>query len=71
MTESKVAIGIAGLNFGHLMVKELTQGRGQDLFRVAALCDLDLVKAEALAGRPGTRLELAEWIHALLDRSER
>ena len=51
----KVRIGIVGLNFGRAMVKEVVSGPANPYFELAAVCDLDRQKAEAVAAETGAQ----------------
>ncbi|HEX4141844.1 MAG TPA: Gfo/Idh/MocA family oxidoreductase, partial [Candidatus Methylacidiphilales bacterium] len=45
----RISIAIVGLNFGRLIVDQIVRGPGQKYFQLAAVCDLDRAKAEAMA----------------------
>jgi predicted dehydrogenase len=47
---NRIKIGIVGLNFGRHIVSQLQTEPGSALFEIAAMCDLDVTKASALAG---------------------
>lgn len=53
----KIPIAIVGLNFGRWIIDRLLKpGAGQDHFEIAAVCDLDAVKAQEMAAKSGARI---------------
>jgi predicted dehydrogenase len=52
----KIPIGIIGLNFGRHIVDQIRTGPGNEYFTVAALCDIDVEKANALVGDSGAKV---------------
>jgi len=53
--QERIPIGIVGLNFGRHVVDQLSSGRASELFHVAALCDRERAKADALAAKIGAK----------------
>ncbi|MGB2976078.1 MAG: HEAT repeat domain-containing protein, partial [Phycisphaerae bacterium] len=54
-TESRLRIGIVGLNFGRHILAQLRSGPAAGRFDVAAVCDLDAEKVRQYAGETGAR----------------
>ena len=54
--ETRVPIGVVGLNFGrHIVNDQLSTGPGARFFKLAALCDIDQEKVSALASPLGVK----------------
>jgi predicted dehydrogenase len=54
--ETRVPIGVVGLNFGrHIVKDQLCSGRGAPFFKVAALCDVDEAKVAEQAASLGVK----------------
>ena len=51
----RLNIGIVGLNFGRHIVADVASGGAAQYFRLAAVCDLDRAKADALAAATGAK----------------
>jgi predicted dehydrogenase len=60
-------IGIVGLGFGRWVVRSLREIRHKDLFEIAAICDLDPARVNAIAAETGCRVNTFE---ELLDDPE-
>lgn len=50
---NRIRIGVVGLNFGSWVVEQIARGEGAAWLELAALCDLDAAKAQAMAGQYG------------------
>jgi len=54
MTAKRIKIGIVGVNFGRWIVEDLLRpGDANELFELAAVCDLDAERANAMAAKAG------------------
>lgn len=45
----RIPLAIVGLNFGRLIIDQIVRGPGRRYFQLAAVCDLDGARAEAMA----------------------
>lgn len=55
MTSNRIRIGVVGLNFGRHIVDELLKEPASRYFELAAVCDMDRPKADALAKAKGVK----------------
>jgi predicted dehydrogenase len=65
--DSRVPIGIVGLNFGRHIIDLLAAGDGAAWLRVAAVCDLDAAKASAMAEKLGGGVRAFDDLQKLID----
>lgn len=63
-TESRIRIGIVGLNFGRHILEQIQTGSARDHIELAGVCDLDAGKVRQYSEQTGTRAyrDLAELL---------
>lgn len=52
---NRLRIGVVGTNFGKWVIEQIANGEGSAWLELAAICDLDAVKAQALADQYGVK----------------
>jgi predicted dehydrogenase len=65
--DSRLPVGIVGLNFGRHIIDQLVAGDGAPWLRVAAVCDLDAAKASAMAAKIGGGALAFDDLQKLID----
>ena len=65
----RMKIGIVGLNFGKSIVNQVLAGSGSKYFELAAVCDMDRIRADEIAVKSGVMTIYAFLVHLALWRT--